>query len=226
MRQPLWKRWLSYIYELHIESASSEFNPHLYVSLRDGRYQLCTANAIYSFEDRYDNFTEAFKFIDLDKIPGKRVLILGFGLASVPIILEKKLDKKYHYTGIEIDEEVLYLANKYAMDELDSNFDLVAADAHAFVMMCQEQYDMVIMDVFFDDLIPDEFETSEFLERLKAITKPDGLMLYNRLAFNDRDIKLTKTFYENTFSKVFQNGTFLAVKGNWMLVNNQGFVHK
>jgi spermidine synthase len=225
MQQPLWKKWLSYVYELHIESTSSEFNPHLYVSLRDGRYQLCTANAIYSFEDRYDNFTEAFKSIDLNKLPGTRVLVLGFGLASVPLILEKKLHKQYHYTGIEIDEEVLYLANKYIMDELDSNFDLIAADAHTFAMLCQEQFDLVIMDVFFDDLIPDEFETPEFLERLKAITKPEGLMLYNRLAFNDRDIKTSKAFYDNTFKKIFQDGTFLEVKGNWMLVNNKQFVN-
>ena len=224
MKQPLWKRWISYVYELHIESVSSEYNPHLYVSLRDGRYQLCTANAIYSFEDRYDNFTEAFKYIDLDRLPGNRVLILGFGLASVPIILEKKLGRMYHYTGVEIDEEVLYLANKYVMDELVANFDLIAADAHAFTMLCEEQFDLVIMDVFFDDLIPDEFETPEFLQRLKDITKPDGLMLYNRLAFNKRDIKNTKIFYDNTFTKIFEDGTFLEVKGNWMLMNNKQFI--
>lgn len=226
MQQPFWKRWISYIYELHIESTSSEYNPHLYVSLRDGRYQLCTANAIYSFEDRYDNFTETFKQIDLNKLPGKKVLILGFGLASIPIILERSLGLQFHYTGIEIDEEVLYLANKYVMDELDSNFNLIAADAHTYTSLCQEQFDMVIMDVFFDDLIPEEFETTAFLERLKAITKPGGLILYNRLAYNDRDIKFTKAFYKNVFSKAFKSGTFLEVKGNWMLVNEQRFLRK
>ncbi len=226
MQQPFWKRWVSYIYELHIESTSSDHNPHLYVSLRDGRYQLCTANAIYSFEDRYDNFSETFKLVDLNKLPGKRVLILGFGLASIPIILERSLGLQFHYTGVEIDEEVLYLANKYVMDELDSNFNLVAADAHAYTMLCQEQFDMVIMDVFFDDLIPEEFETTTFLERLKAITKPGGLILYNRLAYNDRDIKYTKAFYEDVFSKQFESGTFLEVKGNWMLINDQRFLKK
>ena len=56
MKQPLWKRLLSHLFEIHIESTSSEYNPHLYVSLRKGRYQLSTANAIYSFEDLYYNF--------------------------------------------------------------------------------------------------------------------------------------------------------------------------
>lgn len=226
MKQPRWKRWLSYITELHIESTSSDHNPHLYVSLRDGRYQLCTANAIYSFEDLYDNFSEAFKLIDLDRLAIQNVLILGFGLASVPIILEKQFNKNYYYTGVEIDEEVLYLANKYAMDELSSNFNLICADAHLFTQQCNDQFDLVIMDVFFDDLIPEEFESEDFLNRLKALTKPDGLLMYNRLAFNERDIKQTKKFYESSFSNVFEQGTFLEVRGNWMLLNSKDVLKK
>ncbi len=219
MKQPLWKKWLSYISELHIESVSSEYNPHLYVSLREGRYQLCTANAIYSFEDLYDNFGEAFKKIDLEKLSIERVLILGFGLASVPLILEKKHNKKYHYTGVEIDEEVLYLANKYVMDELSSSFDLVCTDAFLYALQCEKQFDLVIMDVFCDDLIPLHFENEDFLNRLQEMTKPDGLIMYNRLAFNEKDIEHSKKFYEEHFSQVFDKGTYIEVKGNWMLLN-------
>ncbi len=226
MKQPIWKKLLSYITELHIESTSSEHNPHLYVSLRDGRYQLCTANAIYSFEDLYDNFSEAFKYIDLDKIEGKNVLILGFGLASVPIILEKQLQKKIHYTGIEIDEEVLYLAHKYVMDELVSSFNLICADAFLYTMQCEEQFDLVIMDVFFDDLIPEKFESVPFLQQLQTLIKPSGLLMYNRLAFNEKDISKTKIFYEEIFSKVFPEGTYLEVKGNWMLLNRKDYLLK
>ncbi len=221
MKQPLWKKLVSYITELHIESTSSEYNPHLYVSLRDGRYQLCTANAIYSFEDLYDNFAAAFKQIDFDKLNIENVLVLGFGLASVPILLEKKMGKKYHYTGVEIDEEILYLANKYVMDELESSFDLVCTDAHLYATQCKKQYDLVIMDVFSDDVIPANFEKTPFLNILKNITKEDGLLMYNRLAFNEKDIKKTSIFYENSFSPVFTEGTYLEVKGNWMLLNRK-----
>ena len=45
--------------------------------------------------------------------------------------------------------------------------------------------------------------------------------MYNRLAFNKKDIAATKTFYENTFSKIFKAGTFLEVKGNWMLLDRK-----
>ena len=95
MKQPIWKRLLSYFFEWHIESAPSEANPHLYVSLKNGRYQLCTANAVYSYEDLYTNFLRAFEQIDFDKVPGKDVLILGLGLGSIPIILEKRFGRPY-----------------------------------------------------------------------------------------------------------------------------------
>ena len=219
MKQPLWKRLLSYIFEFHVESTSSEHNPHLYVSLRKGRYQLSTANAIYSFEDLYDNFQEAFKKINLDQISIQNVLILGFGLGSIPIILEQNFEKKYHYTGIEIDEEVLYLANKYAIPGINSGIELVCTDAVNFVKLATTKYDMITVDLFQDDIIPQQFEQLAFLENLKNLLTPKGILLYNRLAFNKEDIKLSKFFYQNAFKKVFDEGTYLEVKDNWMLLN-------
>lgn len=224
MKQALWKRLLSYVFEQHIESTSSEHNPHLYVSLVKGRYQLCTANAIYSYEDLYDNFTEAFKQIDLDAFPVKRVLVLGFGLASVPLILEKRHAKDYEYIGIEIDEEVIYLASKYVIPSLSSPIQLIAADAFHYVPQCQESFDMVIVDLFLDDLIPERFEQEDFLEQLKQLIKPSGMLLYNRLAYNEGDIAKSQHFYDTSFKKVFPDAHYLDVRGNWMLLNRRDFL--
>ncbi len=221
MKQPLWKRMLSYLFEIHIESASSEHNPHLYVSLRNGRYQLSTANAIYSYEDLYDNFLEAFKKIDLDKFKIQNVLILGFGLGSIPIILEQNFSKKYHYTGIEIDEEVLYLANKYALPQISSSIELICTDAVNFVKLSTSKYDMITVDLFQDDVIPEQFEQIEFLENLKNHLTSNGILLYNRLAYNEEDIKKSKHFYKDSFLKVFDKGQYLEVNDNWMLLNRK-----
>jgi len=161
---PRWKYYLSYLTELHIESAPSEHNPHLYVSLRKGRYQLATANAIYSYGDLYDNFSDAFQTINLEGI--ENALLLGFGLGSIPYMLEKKFHKEYYYTGVEIDENVLYLANKYVLPELHSPISLLPTDAATYVSYCQEQFDLICMDVFLDDTIPAIFETKTFLQQL------------------------------------------------------------
>ncbi len=224
--QPLWKRFLSHFVEFHIESAASEINPSLYVCLRRGRYQLCTENAIYSYGDLYDNFSEAFEQIRLEELDIKRVLILGFGLGSIPIILEKQFKKSYQYTAVEIDETVLYLANKYAMPDIQSSIEMICTDAKVFVAQCQERYDMIAVDVFLDDIIPDDIQQTAFLEQVRGILNPNGVLLYNRLAFTPEDVESARQFYDTTFHPVFQDGTFLEVKGNWMLLNRSDLLKR
>jgi spermidine synthase len=219
VKQPIWKILLSYLTELHIESAPSEINPHLYVSLSKGRYQLSTANAVYSYGDLYDNYRKIFERMNLPNSQIEKVLILGFGLGSVPFMLEKKFEQKYHYTGIEIDENVVYLAEKYVISELNSPIEIYCADAFSFVMQTSEKFDLIAMDVFLDDIIPNNFHSQEFLIALKDLIEENGLLLYNRLSLTEQDQKDTQSFYESEFLTVFPNGTYLDVGGNWMLMN-------
>lgn len=221
MQQPRWKKWLSYFVELHIESADSQHNPHLYVSLNRGRYQLCTANAVYSFEDLYDNFFKAFKRINIETIPGKRVLILGLGLGSIPQILEQHFQQDFFYTAVEVDEAVLYLANKYVLPNLKSGMETICTDASTFVSQCQDTFDLICMDIFLDDVIPSDFESNAFLEQLKNLLHPQGILLYNRLSLTKSDKTKTKQFFENDFLSVFPQGAYLDVKSNWILLNEK-----
>ncbi len=224
MKQPWWKRWLSYFYEFNIESTSSKYNPLLYVSLRRGRYQLCTANAVYSFGDLYDNFSSTFEKIKLDELAIKEVLILGFGLGSIPLILEHSFKKNYRYTAIEIDEEVLYLANKYALPDINSPIELVCTDAVHYVMQSTRTFDMIAVDVFLDDVVPDAVEQDQFLQKLQILLSPKGILLYNRLAYTKADIKNAQQFYNQKFKPNFPKGTYLEVKGNWMLMNRADII--
>ena len=226
MPAPLWKRLLSYLTEIHIETSGSEINPQLHVALVKGRYQLCTENAIYSYADLYDNFRQAYDLIDFNQLKIKKVLILGFGLGSIPVILEQRFTERFHYTAVEIDEAVLELANKYVMPDLSSPIDFYCTDALAYVHQCQEQFDLINVDVFLDDTIPEALEQIDFLEQLDSILAPNGLILYNRLAYTSDDIKNARAFYEQKFEPAFPNGTFLEVKGNWMLSNRKDIIKK
>lgn len=218
MRVSRWKRLLSHLLEFHIESAPSRINPHLYVSLYKGRFRLCTANAVYSFADLYDNFDKAFQRLSLDGMRIEDVLLLGFGLGSIPLMLEKKYGKRYRYTGVEADESVLYLAGKYTLPELDSPIELHCADALAFVHQTPEQFDLICMDVFLDDQIPEAFAQKDFLETLRALLRPGGVLLYNRLSATQEDKRLSKAFYEEAFLPVFPGGEYWDLGGNGMLV--------
>lgn len=221
MRPPWWKKWISYIREWPVESVSSELNPELHVCLSQGRYQLCTANAVYSYEDLYDNFYKAFRKLPLDGLNVEHVLLLGLGLGSIPYMLEKKFRKKYYYTAVEVDEAVIYLAQKYALSDLDSGIEVVRADARLFVDQSVEKFDLITMDIFLDDEVPEKFERADFLEDLDRLLSPEGLLLYNRLSRTRADLEKTRRFYEEVFCRVFPEADYLDLNGNWMLLNRR-----
>lgn len=224
-RPPLWKQWLSYFVEFHLESAPSDYNPHLYVALRQGRYQLCSENAVYSYGDLYSNFFDAFQTLDIQQLPIRNVLILGLGLGSIPLMLERNFKRNYEYTAVEIDDSVIYLAQKYVLHELESPISCIQADAFHYVQQATETYDLVCMDIFLDDLIPTKFASPTFLKNLQQLIKPNGLLLYNRLSLTPDDREQTLDFYRKHFKEVFPRATYLDVQTNFMLINRNDLFH-
>ncbi|MEL6659280.1 MAG: fused MFS/spermidine synthase [Bacteroidota bacterium] len=222
MPLPRWKIWLSYLTELHIESASSEYNPHLYVSLYKGRYQLSTANAVYSFGDLYTNFSRIFERWNWDKFSPNRVLLLGLGLGSIPVILETQHQRLCQFTAVEIDEEVVDLAYRYVLEDLESPIEMITTDAALVVpQLTPASFDLICVDIFDDDVVPAAFEETAFLEQAASLLRKGGVLLFNRLAANTADQETSIAFYENTFRKVFPESYCLDVGGNFMLVSNR-----
>jgi spermidine synthase len=217
MRQPKYKIILSYFKDLLIESSSSDYNEILDLYLSKGRYQLCTENAIYSYADKYDNFANVFGMIDLSEV--KDVLVLGLGLASIPYILEKVHHKSYTYTGVEIDDEVIYLASKYVLDELKSEVQVYNTDAYAYMSQNDSCFELICMDVFVDDKIPDELQELAYLEMLSESLTKNGLLIFNRLANPPHEYEKSKDYFQKVFLKVFPQGRAIETGGNMMLVS-------
>lgn len=223
---PLWKKWLSYLVELHIESAPGELNPHLYVSLKKGRFQLCTKNAVYSYEDKYDNFKRIFRQMETDFLEDGDILILGFGLGSIPLLLQQIDLKNLSITGVELDENVIYLASKYALQKIDYPVEIIEADAAIYVKTTFEKYDLIAVDVFVDDLIPDHCCNIEFLEDCKARLTDKGILLFNALAATDEDKELSEQLYFEVFQKAFPNAHLLDVFGNYIFISDKSVLKK
>lgn len=219
MHIPLWKKWVSHVVPLTLETAASDQNPELAVMLDRGRLQLLSGNAIYSWDDLYHNFTIAFGTLDLEERPTRDVLVLGLGLGSVPYILEKIYDQFYQYTAVEWDETVAALAAKYTLSRLKSPVNIITADAEVFLQVTEEQFDLIVVDIFEDDRTPDQFETTTFLEACAEHLKPNGLVLYNRLYNSPGNVIATRRFFEDTFKTVFPDAGKIDTGGNWILIN-------
>jgi len=214
---------LSYFKEISIEQTSSLSNPYLEVLLVQGRHQLVTKDAIYSFDDKYENFNYSFQQIDFKKLSGNKVLLLGLGLGSVIYILEKVMGKEMDYTAVEVDPEICRLCSQYTLDELKSFVEVIPAEAMSFLEYHEEQYDMIIMDIFQSAVIPQKFQTNIFLTKLKSHLSEGGLFLYNRMHITERDKAENKTFRENMKS-VFPKMREIKVKTNLVIMNDGYFL--
>ncbi len=221
MKPGLLKKWWSYITDVHIESMSSPYNESIHVLLSKGRYQLCTPNAIYSYADKYTNFRGVFERLNMGSPPLETVLILGFGLGSIPYMLEKVFKKEMIYTGVEIDETVIYLASKYVLGELVSDIELIHSDARTFMVQNTTKYDIICVDVFVDDQIPRVFCEKEFLDLAQASLSTHGILLFNHLGLTTRDISKARKYFDEVFVKVFKDGTMLQVEGNVMMISDK-----
>lgn len=219
MKIPFWKRWLSYLDEIPLERVSSDLNPYLQVGIRSGKLILSTEKAIYSFDENYDNFGHAFSQVNLPP-QGSKVLVLGGGLGSIPLLLEKVQGLKYHFVIIEKDEAVIELFSKYTLPRLNSSVQVIEADAYSYVLQLTETYPLICMDVFKSDIIPALFKSTEYLEKLNSGLESGGLLLYNCLAQTDADINQTQAFLDNEFLQVFPKAGYIKAYGNWILLND------
>lgn len=219
-----WQILQSYFSDVGIEQIISEQNPELEVVMHRGRYQLLSANAIYSYEDKYDNFGKVFELIDWQKFKPKNTLVLGLGLGSVIQILNNIHQLDTRYTAVEKDDVVIYLAEKYILSGMDANTEIYCADAEIFMMQNRETYDLILMDIFDDVDIPDKFLEIDFLQLLKESLAHNGLLIFNSLASLPEDKVKSQSFFDNNFKAVFPDGLLLDVHQNYMLVNQNYFL--
>jgi spermidine synthase len=215
-----WKKLLSHFTDLVLEKKQSNYSDKLEIVLSRGRIALCTKNAMYSFEDLYLNFRTSFSKIDISGYRVEKVLVLGAGLLSVPYILEKKYHKKFICKAVDIDPVVLEAARQYALPKLESEIELICADAIDFVPNEKEKFDLIIVDIFIDDKIPMVFESADFLNSIKNLMLPEALLMFNRMAQNEIAIKKTEAYYNQLFKIAFKDSEMLELNGNRMLLGN------
>ncbi len=224
MHIPVWKKWLSHLTPITLEEATTHQNPELSVVLSKGRVQLLSGEAIYSWDDLYKNFLIAFDRLKIDERKIEDVLLLGLGLGSIPYMLEKIFQRKYHYTAVEWDEMVAHYATQYTLSRLESPVEIITGDAEVFVEVTEEQFDLLIVDIFEDEITPPQFCTVEYLQTCEKLLKPGGLLLFNRLHGEDQSIRMvTERYFERTFKTVFPEAWAIDTKGNWILCGEKKF---
>ncbi len=217
MRPNFWQKIVSYLGEWVIERVESRFSGKLTLGVWKGRYVLSSANAVYSHEDLYYNFRAVFAQI---KLGFENMLVLGAGLGSVPLILEKIHKQKSTYTLVEIDPIIVNLCQKYALPNLLSPCELLQADAAVFVQNCNQKFDCIVIDIFIDAQTPNQFASIEFLQAAKACLTPNGVLLFNQFATNEAQERSNTEYFQAIFQPVFAQASVCKIANNNILCSH------
>lgn len=184
MRPSFLKKYCSYLFPLRQEIFESAVSGTLEVLLFKGRYQLVTKNAVYSFEDLYTSYGFALNTIRNTNIHS--VLVLGLGLGSIPLMLQKKLGEGVNITCVELDTAIIDRAETYYPSATAyRKLKIIHSDAYDYVIKSEIQYDLVTVDLFIDTSVPEKFFNLEFLEKLAQLLTPEGIVLFSRLKAGD-----------------------------------------
>lgn len=139
----------------------------------------------------------------------QRILIIGLGGGTLPAALRTVVPNA-QIDVVEIDPAVSRVAYKYFEFKPGSLTQVFEQDGRVFVkrkMREKATYDLVMLDAFTDEYIPEHMLTQQFLQEVKAVLAPNGVLAAN--TFSDSGLYNHESA---TYASVF--GQFLSLKLN------------
>lgn len=109
------------------------------------------------------------------------ILVAGLGGGSIPMTFSD-LFPDAQIDVIEIDPAVVSVAKDFFLFEETANMRVYVNDARVFIKRAGlegRKYDYIVLDAFTGDYIPEHLLTREFLEEVKQILNPDGVLVAN-----------------------------------------------
>ena len=189
------KRILSYLLPIKIYQKKSLISKNLEVTWNNGQLVLDSENTNYSYGSLERILRKGLLYIGFDRIKKfENVLVLGVAGGSVIKTLTQEVKFKGKITGVEIDETVISIADKYFGLNKIPNFQLVHDDAFEFVLKTKEKYDLIIIDIFQDTKMPNFLFEDFFINRINFLLKVNGFILFNTMVLNFSDRKRNATY--------------------------------
>lgn len=190
---------ISYFLGKRLGSYQSQVSGKLEVWSHLGKKILYSANATQSFDTLHQLFQKVFPKIGLPKNPPNKVLLLGLGGGSVVTILRDELLIDAPIDAVDLDPVIIEIAHKHYNIGRYKNLTITQADAYAYVQNPKATgYDLIVADLFADNLVPPQFFDEVFNMALINLLVPKGKLVFNIMVENDDyelRLKNLMTFY-------------------------------
>ena len=204
----MFKKILSYLYPITIYNKPSVISKSIEVTLYNGKMLLNTKNTNYSYGSLQAILKKGLLEIGAAEISSmESILILGVAGGSVVQTLVNDFSFSKKITGVEIDNEIIDVANLYFNLDKIPNFKCVIADAEQFVQSEANHYDLLVIDIFKDTDMPEFLFDESFITNCKKLLNKNGYILFNTMHLNKNVIENYLSHFEphNFAQKVLKN---------------------
>ena len=148
----------------------------------------------------------------------RSVLIIGLGGGTLPRALVD-VAPGVQIDVVEIDAAVVRVAKQYFAFRESERVRVHTMDGRVFVKRAaraQQHYDLIMLDAFDHEYIPEHLLTREFLGEVKSLLAPEGVLAANTFA-GSRLYHHESTTYAAVFPRFFNlkrdNRVIIAVNG-------------
>lgn len=208
------KKLLSYIWPQTVK-IDSDYNGVLELTVFKGKKMLDSKNANYSYGTLQEILEIGISKINLKK--AENVLLLGLGGGSAVKSLREKFDYQKEIIAVELDAKIINIAKEEFLIKETEKLKIVHQNALQYIVESNQFFDLIIVDIFVDQKVPEIFYTSDFCEPLYRNLTDKGTILFN-LGMNKaleegknnvEEYFINKGCIVNQYKKVLKTNTLL-----------------
>lgn len=199
------KKLFSYLLPITIFKSKSTINKSIEVTWANGELVMDSENTNYSYGSLQRILRIGLLKIGFTKIQSmKNILVLGVAGGSVIKTLVDEIGYKGPIKGVDVDPEIIKIANTYFQLDTIPNLTIYFQDAFEYVLKCNDRYDLIIIDVFQDNEMPSFLFENFFLNPTTSLLQPKGFILFNTMILNNTDNARNKKFIQLLNPKEFK----------------------
>ncbi len=158
----------------------------------------------------------------------KNILIVGLG-GGILANAYAEVYPQAHITSVEIDEVVAEMAKKhFGYDDSAANKETHVRDGRVFVKRAIKKglkYDLILLDAFNSDYIPEHMMTKEYLEEVKQLVTDDGIIMANTFS-SSKLFDHESATYHSVFGEMYQIMLHEGKTNRVIIVNKNGLPEK
>lgn len=170
------KKAMSYIWPM-TKKIKTVHSGILEITWLNGKKILDSKNANYSYGSLEKVLDLGLSYCKAER--SSEVLVLGLGGGSVLGLLRKKYKFYGKITAVEIDPAVIDIALSEFNINQHEPLELLCEDAFEYVQGSKKVYGLIIVDIFIDVQVPEQFFYEVFWNNISRLLEKNGEVIFN-----------------------------------------------